>query len=37
MSEADLTRGADPSAWTIAGVLSHLGSGAVITRADSTT
>jgi uncharacterized protein (TIGR03083 family) len=32
MSEADLTRRAYPSEWSIADVLSHLGSGAVITK-----
>ena len=30
MSDADLTRGAYPAEWSIAQVLSHLGSGAVI-------
>lgn len=30
MSEQDLTRGAYPTEWSIADVLSHLGSGAVI-------
>jgi len=32
MSEAELTRPAYPTEWTIADVVSHLGSGAVITR-----
>jgi uncharacterized protein (TIGR03083 family) len=32
MTETDLTRPAYPAAWTIAQVLSHLGSGAVITQ-----
>src|SRR3954447_2195800 len=32
MSEADLTRRAYPTEWSIADVLSHLGSGAVIFR-----
>jgi uncharacterized protein (TIGR03083 family) len=32
LAEAELTRGAYPSEWTIADVLSHLGSGAVITQ-----
>src|SRR4051794_36022151 len=32
MSAADLTRPAYPTEWSIADVLSHLGSGAVITR-----
>jgi len=32
MSEAELTRPAYPTEWSIADVLSHLGSGAVITR-----
>lgn len=32
LSETELTRGAYPTEWRIADVLSHLGSGAVITR-----
>jgi uncharacterized protein (TIGR03083 family) len=32
MSEEELTTGAYPSEWTVAQVLSHLGSGAVITQ-----
>ena len=32
MSEAELTAGAYPTEWTVAQVLSHLGSGAVITQ-----
>jgi hypothetical protein len=32
MSEADLTVGVYPSEWSVADVLSHLGSGAVITH-----
>jgi uncharacterized protein (TIGR03083 family) len=32
MSEGELTTGAYPSEWTVAQVLSHLGSGAVITQ-----
>ena len=32
MSQADLTRSAYPTQWNIAAVLSHLGSGAVITQ-----
>jgi uncharacterized protein (TIGR03083 family) len=32
MSEEELTTGAYPSEWTVAQVLSHLGSGAVITK-----
>src|SRR3954465_10067097 len=32
MSEEELTAGAYPAEWTVAQVLSHLGSGAVITQ-----
>ncbi len=32
LNDRELTRGAYPSEWSIADVLSHLGSGAVITR-----
>ena len=32
LAEQDLTAGAYPSEWSIADVLSHLGSGAVITQ-----